>query len=83
MEWDRNNCIHTTEAAQVERDSNVTAYPLYILIKRIIRTHECSLAHFIAKISSPEVNIWQSTSALFTCFVEAKATSIELFQRSK
>lgn len=28
MEWDRNNCIHTTKAAQVERDSNVTAYPL-------------------------------------------------------
>lgn len=28
MEWDRKNCIHTTKAAQVERGTNATVYPL-------------------------------------------------------
>jgi hypothetical protein len=83
MEWDRNNCIHTTKAAQVKHDTNIAAYSLQLLIKRIIKTHGCELAHFIAKLRSPEVNILHSTSALFKCFVEAKAASIRPFQRSK
>jgi len=41
MEWDRINCIHTTKAAQVKSDANVTA------IKRIIKTHECAWRSWI------------------------------------
>jgi flagellar biosynthesis/type III secretory pathway ATPase len=47
-------------------DSNVTAHPIQILTKRVIKTHERALAHFIAKIRSPEVNILHSRSALFS-----------------
>jgi len=47
---------------------------LIIIIIIIIRAHDYALAHFIAKIRPPEVNIWHSTSALFVCFVQAKAT---------